>query len=171
MFKKTLLASCLLGLAMPTLAVDLNKPISISVSAGSYDHKIKGLDSDDVTGFGIRAAYRAAPGFAGELGYFNYGEADIASKGYELTAIQAGIKGIYPISPIFEIYTRFGAAIWDLDNPIKDESGTDFYFGIGGEAFVREDIIVGVSYNQFTADADNFNYQIGGIEISIGYRF
>lgn len=169
MFKKTLLACCLAGLTMPTLAASLSKPISISVSAGSYDHKIKGLDSDDVTGFGIRAAYRAAPGFAGELGYFNYGEADIKNVDSEATAFQAGIKGIYPISPIFEIYTRFGAAVWDLKD--LDESGTDFYFGIGGEAFVREDIIVGVSYNQFTADANNFNYQIGGVEVSIGYRF
>lgn len=170
MLKKTLAACLLASLAVPALAVDMSKPISLNVSAGTYGHKVKGVDSDDVTGFGIRAAYRAAPGFAAEVGYFDYGEADIVNRDFEATAIQAGIKGIYPISSIFEVYTRFGAAIWDLDNPKKDESGTDFYFGIGGEAYVRKDIILGVSYNQFTADADNFDYKISGVEVNIGYR-
>lgn len=179
MFKKLALSAAILALSVSSVqAAGVQKPISINVSAGNYDHRfsgsfnnnqLRGNTSDSATGFGIRGAYRATPGFAAELGYFNYGEADLANLKSEATAIQAGIKGIYPVSSVFEIYTRFGASVWDLDD--SKESGTDFYFGIGGEAIIRNEILVGVSYNQFTADATDFNYRIGGVEVSLGYKF
>ena len=177
MFKKTLIAVTLATACLASAqAAGVDKPTQVTVSAGTYDHKATGFKSDDANGFGILGAYRASPSFAAELGYYKYSDADLVSADSTIsvdstvTAVQVGIKGVYPVSSFFEVYTRFGAARWKLRD-FDDETGIDFYFGLGGEAIIRESIIFGLAYNQFTADADGGNYKIGGIELNMGFRF
>lgn len=122
------------------------------------------IDPEDATSFGIRGAYNYNENMAFELGYQNYGKAayhdeDLPSSSFDTfdtwdgniktTAINIGVKGIYPLDKEISLVGRLGLSKWDLEGETrysfesldtvtsgsdKDNfDGTDPYYGIGAE--------------------------------------
>ncbi|CCK75901.1 OmpA-like transmembrane domain protein [Oleispira antarctica RB-8] len=165
---KKVVLGALLGLsALPAVANE--GYFSGEVLLGKTDQELKSdfgdTDGDD-SSFGIRGAYNLNKNVAFELGYMNHGEiddtyidefGDTINDRFSSTAFNLGVKGVIPFENGFSLHGRLGLSFWDVEleetdsafpgETFKgDDSGTDFYYGIGAQYTINEQFTIGAEY-------------------------
>lgn len=156
-----------------------DKPFSAELVLGSYNHEVSTV-SDTVLGYGLRGVWQPHNHFAVEAAWLNYGTAEFGPSSstydYELSALSAGIKGIYPINDQFSIHARLGLAKWEFDVSGDGETHTyddiEFYYAIGAEYAIDANIYAGLAYNFFEVNPVSYvTYEANGFQFYAGYRF
>lgn len=154
-----------------------------------------GSTSGDDLSFGLRGAYTLNPNFGFEFSYQNYGETDdtyvdeygdTINDKVTTTAFNAGIKGIIPFENGLALVGRFGMANWDIELEetdsffpgevfTADDSGTDFYYGIGAQAKLKESFTIGLEYTITEMDLSfvgiSADHEVENLALSFGYLF
>jgi len=89
---------------------------------------------DDSTAYKIFAGYRAAPSFAIEGGYRNFGEADAGPFSVETEGFDVSAVGLLPVGPV-DLFAKIGLIFWDTNAGagIPDSDGEDLTYGVGGQ--------------------------------------
>ena len=189
-------------LLLPLLATTLlsapsfadNSGFGVFGAIGQAKHDIEIINDSD-TSFAIGGQYRFNSNFAIEVRYDDYGnlttvsteENIIGDNKISTDSLSAGVKGAIPLSDQFSIFAKIGFSSWDintnysyssLDSSVSrsgslSESGTDLYYGFGGEYSINENIVIGLDYTMLTMDIDNDSpdYDIGNFSLSLGYNF
>lgn len=176
---KKVVIGALLGLSsLSSFAEDAR--FSAEVLVGKTDQELSsdyGDTEGDDTSIGIRGAFLLNKNFALELSYHDYGEADDSyidgwgdniKDSLDSSSFNLGVKGILPLNNGFSLHARLGVAFWDVElsetdsafpgETFKgDDSGNDFYYGIGAQCAINEKFTIGVEYT-----VSEFDTEIGG---------
>lgn len=158
----------LLGVtAIPVMAN--NGSFSGEILLGKTDQELQGNFGDragDDTSFGIRGSYKLNKNIGFELSYIDHGEADVTfidefgdtiNDQTSSTAFNLGVKGIIPLENGFSFHARLGMSFWDVEleetdssfpgETFKgDDSGSDLYYGIGGQYAINSKFTLGLEY-------------------------
>jgi OOP family OmpA-OmpF porin len=208
MKKKVIFISCAL-LAAQSFA---ENKFSAELSLGSADQNSTFVDgdsspdettTDSSTSYGLRGLYHVHPNFAVELGFSDYGEinrsyidsfGDRISESISSDAINAGVRGIWPINEIFSINGRLGYAFWNYEASATDssmpdmtfkldDSGNDLYYGVGAEYKINENFRIGAEYiitdmgASFTSISGvsipkvEIDHEVENLALTLGYTF
>lgn len=186
------------SVSFTSLANTHSEGFSLQGSIGSFEQKLS-LEGESASGsnigFGIRASYQFAPYLSVDAGYFDFGTYDdsyVDSYGDRVTeevssdALKLGVSGFYPVNDSFRLLARVGLAFWDarLDVIEHDapefsfsvsDSGSDFYFGLGAEYWVNQNLAIGIEYSYLDIDATvvgiSVSNEVSGIMGTIRYAF
>jgi OOP family OmpA-OmpF porin len=138
-----------------------------------------GLKGDD-TAFKIFGGYEINEYMGLELSYIDAGkpEASVGSlyAQVDISALQAAIRPMLPLTKNFSVYAKAGLLRWDADVFIADslynashsysDDGNDFFWG-GGLQFSAGRFMIRAEYEK--ADIESFDYEL--ISGSLSYRF
>jgi OOP family OmpA-OmpF porin len=158
------------------------------------------FDDGDV-GFKVFGGYNFLEWLGAEVAYIDggtaeekYSDADVAGSltvEADVSAFTVAAVGTLPIGEMFELYGKLGMAFWDgelsysasgevcdflgsEDFPCSasaDESGEDFYWGIGAGVNFGEHFNVRLEYEAFEIGADDLDADADFISGSVVYRF
>lgn len=155
---------------------------------------VKGRSESDIL-LGLRGGFRFTDNLATELSWVKYGEpkwSSIDAWGDRITqevsadALMVGLVGILPLHPAFAVNARAGLAFWNLDLEETDsafpgevfrlgDSGSNFYFGLGGEYRISNNIHVGLEYSMLTMEVEvlgmSIDYDVNSALLYTGWRF
>lgn len=177
---------------------------------GSADQELTASDSvdsiklsDNSTSYGLRGVYQFNDYFGVELGYQESGEgkesfidefdATIGTE-FETRQINVGVKGTLPLQGGFSLVGRLGLSSWDFDADLTDsdfpgvvvelsDSGSDLYYGVGGQYRFNDKLYMGLEYTMLNADlslGDVFDdptdpvraeHDVNSIMLSVGWTF
>lgn len=150
----------------------------LTLTVGEAKQKSKVASGNDYSArdmsLGLQFEYQWLDYFALDVGYTDYGKAQKRHAdnraAMRLSAIDTGVKLIYPVTSHFDMYARLGVAWWDYE--IKLESQTpliqdklskkdrDFYYGLGLRMRLNDVFLVGLEYQRFTLDMDKRSVDI-----------
>ena len=158
------------------------------------------FDDGDV-GFKVFGGYNFLEWLGAEVAYIDGGSAEekysdpgVAGSltvGADVTAFTVAAVGTLPIGEMFELYGKLGMAFWDGElsysasgevcefltvegfpcSDSGDESGEDFYWGIGAGVNLGENFNVRLEYEAFQISADDLDADADFISGSVVYRF
>lgn len=157
----------------------------VEVAAGQANFDQNGNTGDGVSGgvyAGTHFSLSDTSRFDVLLGYRSLGALDIEEG--EATEYEAKTNSI-------QIASRFGKKIfWDLelmgklgmhswnadlkrksDGAKNDFKGYDFFYGLGIERFITDDIRVGVEYTRYSIEDGDFDAQIDTMDLNASYMF
>jgi len=177
---------------------------------GSADQEFTASDSvdsiklsDNSTSYGVRGVYQFNDYFGVELGYQESGEgkesfvdefdATIGTE-FETRQINVGVKGMIPLEGGLSLVGRLGLSSWDFDADLTDsdfpgvvaelsDSGSDLYYGVGGQYRFSDTLYVGLEYTMLNVDlslGDVFDdptdpvraeHDVNSIMLSVGWTF
>jgi len=144
---------------------------------------------------GVRGAFQFNENFAVELSYQNYGEidetfidmyGDTINDTIQTTALNIGLKGIYPLQSGVSIIGRAGLSLWDYEIEetnsfypgevfTLDDDGNDFYFGIGAQYDINDQFFLNVEYTLLELDVSapggSFDHEVENFSVSAGVNF
>ena len=166
--KKPVLAILLAITAIPAMAQD--DAFSAEILSGTTEQEIIGTfdrTKEDDTSFGIRGAYSINKNIALELAYMDHGETDdtyvgsrfgnIVDARISSRAVNLGVKGMMPFANGFSLHARSGISFWNATLKETssfqpgitlrgDDSGKDFYYGIGAQYAINAIFTIGAEY-------------------------
>ena len=173
---------------------------------GSADQELTASDSfdsiklsDNSTSYGVRGVYQFNEFFGVELSYQDSGEAaksfidefdaTIRTE-FETQQINVGVKGMIPLDGGFSLVGRLGLSSWDFDAALTDsdfpgvvdrlsDSGSDLYYGVGGQYRFSDTLYVGLEYTMLnfdlslgdTDDPVRAEHDVNSIMLSVGWTF
>ncbi len=182
-------------------AAEANKPFSAELSIGTTDQESDFNDEDskpngDDTSIGLQFGYQISKNFIAEIAYNDYGKIENDyidpffhfTSSIETTAIQIGLKAIVPISKTISMFGRAGLSHWTYDLKVSEaggqsfsenDSGQDFYYGIGLQLDINEQWFTTLSYSITDLDAEisggstptKIDHEIKNLALSIGAHF
>lgn len=111
------LAFAVVALASCNLALAAEPPAYLSTSVGSGEQKLS-VDGIDIsrrdTAFQIAGGYRFMPNAGLELGYANFGRAEVSGQGAKASSkpqsVHLALTGTWNASPAFAVTGKLGAA-------------------------------------------------------------
>ena len=164
-------------------------------AVGQASHDYYDIDESD-TSLAFGGEYRFNTNFAIEARYDDFGTAtynatdeySTSQVEYSSSAFSGGVKGMLPLSEQFSLFAKVGLSSWDIDGKVsatsnvlnysgsssESVSGTDFYYGFGGQFLINESLAIGLDYIMLTADIDledAGNYDINNLSLSLAYHF
>jgi OOP family OmpA-OmpF porin len=126
------------------------------VDEGSFD------ESD--TGFKLFGGWMFNPYVGGELEYIDGGTVSQGDFGVDSTAVNASLKGNWPVTGQFDVFGKVGYYFWDGDLDFegnsgqeRNASGSDLSWGIGAGYNFTDNLSVTTEYQWFQieeADAE-----------------
>lgn len=185
-------------LPFASLANTHTEGFSLQGAIGSFEQKLSfegESESGSDIGFGIRASYQFTPYLSLDAGYFDFGTYDesyVDGYGDRVTtevssdALQLGVTGFYPVNDSFRLLARGGLAFWDARLDIIEhdapefslsvgDSGNDFYFAVGAEYWVNQNLAIGIEYMYLDIDATvvvlPVSNEVSGFMGTIRYAF
>ncbi|MBD2859549.1 porin family protein [Spongiibacter sp. KMU-158] len=195
---KKILSILLVSSALPAFADSQAGGFSGEVMLGLADQetKVQGAKSSgDDTSLGFRLSYSVTENVLLELGYSQYGEAennyvdsfgDSISETMESSAFKAGVAAYAPLNDDFGLLARVGLSKWDYDFEATDssapgqvfkadDSGTDFYYGVGMRFNLNEKVFSSIDYTITKMDMEyqgvSVDHEVKNLSVSIGTRF
>lgn len=194
MNKKNTILSFLAGAAMLACAPSAFAAgegwfVAARAGSGSVDENV--LDDSD-TALGVSGGYRW--GWLGlEVGYVDFGSWSRDFQGFleddtpitavsvaELQGWTVGVNARAQLSPKWSLTGRAGVFDWNTnaftDVPTfaradLDESGTDWYAGVGVAYSVTERFDLGVAYDHYNANGDVFDLSPDVLSATAEFRF
>lgn len=174
--------------------------VSLDAQIGSADQESSASGFPTVSGkdtsYGFRLGIDINRYIGFEFGYHNYGEAtdsyidfwgDTITDTMETTSINFGLKGMAPVSDDFSFVGRLGIGLWDYEISEtdsfypgqvfkSDDDGNDFYYGIGAEYLINDNLFVGVEYLKLDIDVDlegvlDVDHSVENLAVYLGYHF
>jgi len=122
--------------ASPAMAAD-DGGFYVGAGVGSFGVDVDGFSGDD-TGFKVLGGWMFNKYIGGELEYIDGGTVEDSGFGIDTTALNASVKGNWPVTEQFDVYGKVGYFFWDADVDLfgdssqeKNESGSDLSWGIG----------------------------------------
>ena len=112
--------------------------------------------------------------------------------GLQTNTLLLGVKPRYKFSSPYEIYGRIGLQVWRTELEIEeyfndstpegrivlDDTGTGYYFGLGGAHYVTDNVMVTLEVRQlvqldvFAGESNYpFDLTITALSLGVGYRF
>lgn len=199
-----------MAFATTALPAAADNGFSAEFLLGSADQELTASDSvdsiklsDNSTSYGLRGVYQFNDYFGVELGYQESGEgkesfidefdATIGTE-FETRQINVGVKGTLPLQGGFSLVGRLGLSSWDFDADLTDsdfpgvvvelsDSGSDLYYGVGGQYRFNDKLYMGLEYTMLNADlslGDVFDdptdpvraeHDVNSIMLSVGWTF
>lgn len=167
----SLIIWALLGL-VTTFAVEADAYMGLGLGKADYNDSLWSIEDDaNDTGWKIFGGYQFNRYFGLEaawvdLGKVTFGNASIETKGLAIDAV-----GSIPIGPVFAVYGKLGAFLWDQETRIgashDDKTGTDLKWGYGfGARFFDTRLGVRVEWERYKSDND-----ADFISLSTSYHF
>ena len=173
---------------------------------GSADQEFTASDSvdsiklsDNSTSYGLRGVYQFNDYFGVELSFQESGEGkesfidefdDTIGTEFETQQINVGVKGMIPLEGGFSLVGRLGLSAWDFDAAVTDssipgevgklsDSGSDLYYGVGGQYRFSDTLYVGLEYTMLNFDLDlgdatdpfRAEHDVNSIMLSVGWTF
>lgn len=194
--KKIILGALLTSLSVSAFA---ESGFSSEVLLGTADQKssIKnfGSTSGDDTSLGLRGIYTLNQNIGFELSYQDYGQTndryidewgDTITDKVSTTAFNLGVKGIIPLDNNFSMHGRLGLSTWDVELEETDsfypgqvfkvdDSGTDFYYGVGLQYGFSPHFQLGAEYTITNMDASLANvsvdHEVKNLAFSLSYSY
>ncbi len=114
---------------------------------------------DDNNAYQFRVGTNILPFLGIEAAYNDFGDygnsfANMDVDGYSLAAV-----GRLPITPAFGLYAKAGQLWWDANYDVAgfngDSDQDDFFWGVGAELEMTENLDVVFSYDRYKIDIDN----------------
>ena len=121
---------------------------------------------DDSDSYQIRVGTNILPFIGFEIGYNDFGDygnnlSRFDADGYSLAAV-----GRLPISESFGLYAKAGQLWWDTKYDVAgfngDTDGDDFFFGVGAELEMTENLDLVIAYDRYEIDVDNAVTDLAG---------
>jgi opacity protein-like surface antigen len=207
MFNKNFLAGVVLASASLSAQAEHTFSTELLLGQAKLDDEVISIDD---TSIGFRFSYSPLDFLAIEASYQDYGKPSITNyqtffgalldEEYEFrtTALNVGVKGIFPVNDNIDINFRLGFSNWDLENiysgtvtyfSIYTENeitepangsdkfdGTDLYYGIGAQYDVTSELFVGLEHTISKLDVEVDSSTSGDLDIknttlSVGYKF
>ncbi|MFY0664526.1 MAG: outer membrane beta-barrel protein [Natronospirillum sp.] len=155
---------------------------------------VKGRSESDIL-LGLRGGFQFTDNIAAELSWVKYGEpqwshiddwGDRITQDVSADAFLVGLMGILPLHQAFAVNARAGLAFWNLDLEETDSafpgevfslstSGNNFYFGLGGEYQINDNIHIGLEYSMLTMEVEvlgmSIDYDVNSALLYTGWRF
>ena len=173
---------------------------------GSADQELTVSDSvdsiklsDNSMSYGVRGVYQFSDYFGVELSYQESGEAEKSfidefdatiRTVFETQQINVGVKGMIPLEGGFSLVGRLGLSSWDFDAALTDsdfpgvvdtlsDSGSDLYYGVGGQYRFSDTLYVGLEYTMLNFDLGlgdatdpvRAEHDVNSIMLSVGWTF
>jgi len=177
--------------AMACLAVLLVAPaaragqpyLGGSLGRASLEGSPTDLDLDfdfkgDDTGYKVFGGYRLLKFLAIEASVFDLGQIEDSVLGFtvqaDLKGIDAHAVGVLPAGRVVQFFGKAGFAHWqfeatifdDVNRLTRDDSGTDFTYGIGAAFRLNKHLALRAEWEVFELEtADNLSFASVGIEI------
>jgi len=194
MHKNNTILSFIVGAALlagPSMALAAGEGWFVGARAGSGSVDEDVLDDSDTT-LAFSGGYRW--NWLGiELGYVDFGAWDKDFPGFldngtpitansvaELQGWTAGLNARAQLSPKWSLTGRAGLFRWDsnafTDVPTfarvdLDDSGTDWYAGVGVSYSLTERFDLGLSYDHYRANGDTFDLSPDVFSVTTEFRF
>ncbi len=190
------LACVVLGSCATTVLADA--PFSVDFLAGQASHESdvssgRELSGDDKS-LGIRASYAFNQYAALEMGYEDLGDYEdsfepnsgtIVTEQIEVAAFKVGLKATVPVTELFMLNARAGAARWalELEETVTgraemfsdDDHGIDLYYGVGADLNLGKNWRVSLEYSVLNFDAEigfgKIDQTVENASLALGYRF
>ncbi len=128
------------------------------VSIGNASPDSSGFDS--AIGWKIFGGYSLNDILAVEGGYVSFGKMDgpSTSSSIESTGFEVAAVGNFPINSQFSLFGKVGLLAWDADinasgpggSASASETGTDVFFGLGGQYEISGNLAVRASWERYT---------------------
>ena len=89
-----------------------------------------------------------------------------------ISGFTIGAVGKHNITPEFELQGKVGLFFWDFEvsedgfGTFYENDGTDLFYGIGGMFSVTENVSLGLHYNFYEADDDDFDILQAQVQIA-----
>jgi OOP family OmpA-OmpF porin len=184
MQSKHLVATAVLALLLTTPAVRAGQPYAGgSLGRASLEGSPADLDLDfdfegDDTGYKLFGGYRFFRYLAIEASVFDLGNIEDSVLGFtvqaDLKGLDAYAVGVLPAGRVVQFFGKAGYARWDFEAAIfddaerltRDDSGTDFTYGIGATFRLSRHIALRAEWEVFELEtADNLSFASVGIEV------
>jgi opacity protein-like surface antigen len=167
----------------------------VGLAKQSSEYEGTEFSSGDDISLGLRLAIGINKNVAAEISYQGFGETndtyidqwgDTINDKVSSNAATLGLKGIIPINNQASLNARLGIARWDLDVKTTDtafpgiifkydDSGTDLYYGVGGQFKITPQFSIGVEYTivpmDVNIDGDKIDHQVENLTGSLSYSF
>ena len=131
----TAVATALLA-ASPAMAAD-DGGFYVGAGIGKFGVDEGSFDESD-TGYKLVGGWMFNKYIGGELEYIDGGTVEDSGFGIDTTALNASVKGNWPVTEQFDVYGKVGYFFWDADvdssgdsSQEKNESGSDLSWGLG----------------------------------------
>jgi len=124
---------------------------------------------DNAIGWKVFGGYQLNEILAVEGGYISFGEMDGPTESgattvFEATGLEVAAVGNYPINSQFSIFGKVGLLAWDGEtsnpNPVFSftDTGTDVFFGLGGQYEISGNLAMRASWESYTMDNFDINF-------------
>lgn len=184
MRSKHLAATALLALLLAAPAVQAGQPYAGgSLGRASLEGSPADLDLEfdfegDDTGYKLFGGYRFFRYLAIEASVFDLGNIEDSVLGFtvqaDLKGLDAYAVGVLPAGRVVQFFGKAGYARWEFEAAIFDDverltrndSGTDFTYGIGATFRLNRHLALRAEWEVFELEsADNLSFASVGIEI------
>lgn len=185
--KRTIVAAALIlscGVAAAATAPASNLYVGAGVGHAEQKISIDGYsDTISKTAFNVNGGYKFDQNFAAEVGYLSFGKASGSDSGVsasiEPTSFYVAAVGTYPVSPVFSIYGKLGAAANRTKLSAKigtmsfsnTQSETTLLAGVGAAYTVAPNIDITLEYLNVGKVVKVDGVNIKPSQITIGARF
>jgi len=143
----------------------------VGFSLGNVSQDESGVDIDDAIGWKIFGGYALNDVLAVEGGYTSFGDADYTipsifapgvSASLETTGFEIAAVGNFPVNSQFSLFGKVGLLAWDSEasasgpggSASDSETGTDVFFGVGGQYEISGNLAIRGSWERYTLDGD-----------------
>jgi len=116
---------------------------------------------DSAVGWKLFGGYEVSDNIAIEGGYTSFGEMDISDFWYsatlEITGFELAAVGSYPINDQLSLLGKLGFLRWDAEFDFSglgsvSTSGTDIFFGLGGQYNLSDNLDVRATWERYTVE-------------------
>ena len=158
----------------------------VGVGVGSAQQKIEVdgySDTISKTAFNLNGGYKFDQNFALEVGYASFGKAsgseDGVSASIEPTSFYVAGVATYPVSPVFSVYGKLGAArnrtklsaTIGTDSFSNTQTETTLVAGVGVAYTVAPNIDLTLEYLNFGKAVDTNGVTVKPSQLTVGARF
>ena len=136
------------------------EPMSFSPYIGAnYGYlDINDSDFDDESdAYQFRAGAKIFPFLAVEAGYNDFGDFGAETSSLDVDGYSLALVGRLPVTETFGLYAKAGQLWWDAEYNLGelqgDSSEDDFFFGVGAEMELMENLDVVFAYDRYKVEA------------------
>lgn len=158
--KKILLASVIAGIG--ATSAHAYEPYEFNGYVGGNYGALAINDSefdDDSNAYQLKVGTDVLPFLGIELGYHDFGESGNAISSLDIDGYSLAAVGNLPINEAFGLYAKAGSLWWDADFNLGPANGdaneNDFFYGVGANFEMAENLDLVVGYDRFKIDIDN----------------
>jgi opacity protein-like surface antigen len=184
--KNFLIAASLLATAFISTSAMAQAYVSADIGAGHTSASCAGADScsNNGTSFKITGGYKLGSGFAGELGYIDFGKAKAATGGIsgDITAKAwtIGLAYDYQVTSAFAGVARVGVASLDtkvsatevnVGSGSESKTKAEAYYGLGANYAVAKNVKLEAGADWSHANFDGVSAVVRTISAGVRYDF